>query len=167
MQQSVWPELDELKQELERVCELPRTGDEPLLTTASLAVTQATTALTRTAQLRGREAEQARAAALSAVEKARLALSQARTAILAAENRRQQVQRRGGTPPTEDSDKPGLAGHVEATCTACGRPFVVRYRYAKADATTVFPVSCPEPACDGTANVEYPTTAFQVEASPR
>jgi hypothetical protein len=152
---SAWPELDELIRALADVCALPRSEEEPSLSEASIAVSKATAELTRAAGSRGRVAAAARARAASSIEEARAAVEHARRAIAAA-------RRASGARAVSAPDGPPVAGQAEATCPACGRPFVVRYRAATRSPTVAFPVACPVAECDGITSVEYPASAVDV-----
>lgn len=83
---SPWPQLDELRRDLEAIAESPPGGIEPLLSQASLAVSRATTALTRAAGRRVRQAALDRAMEL--VEEARQAVARARLALAATDAQR-------------------------------------------------------------------------------
>jgi hypothetical protein len=152
---SAWPELDELIRALADVCALPRSEEEPSLSEATIAVSKATAELTRAAGSRGRVAAAARARAASSIEEARAAVEHARRAIAAA-------RRASGARAASAPDGPPVAGQAEATCAACGRPFVVRYRAATKAPTVAFPVACPVAECDGITSVEYPASAVDV-----
>ncbi|HUG52761.1 MAG TPA: hypothetical protein VMR21_04145 [Vicinamibacteria bacterium] len=156
---AAWPEIDELIRDLGDVCALADTEGEPSLSAATLAVTKATTALTHAAQVRGRGAAAALAQARAAVEEARASLQSAREAIAASVDRRRVARSRATAPPPEEA---ALEGRAEATCTACGRPFVVRYRAVAAHPVVAFPVACPAPSCDGLAEIEFPASAVEV-----
>lgn len=160
---SAWPQLDELIRELGDVCALPNAEGEPSLSEATMAVTKATTALTHAARARGRTSSAALDRALRMVEEARAALQQARKAIVASAARR-------GTGPRGEGSGPSAAatveGQAEATCSACGRAFVVRYRALKAGPCVVFPVACPVAKCDGVSPVEYPATTMEIKVEP-
>ena len=152
---SAWPELDELIRALADVCALPRSEEEPSLSEATIAVSKATAELTRAAGSRGRVAAAARARAASSIEEASAAVEHARRAIAAA-------RRASGARAASAPDGPPAAGQAEATCPACGRPFVVRYRAATKAPTVAFPVACPVAECDGITSVEYPASAVDV-----
>jgi hypothetical protein len=151
---SAWPELDELIRALADVCALPRSEEEPSLSEATIAVGKATAELTRAAGSRGRVAAAARARAASSIDEARAAVEHARRAIAASARRGTRAASAPGGPPVE--------GQAEATCPACGRPFVVRYRAALKTPTVAFPVACPVAECDGITSVEYPASAVDV-----
>ena len=151
---SAWPELDELIRALADVCALPRSEEEPSLSEATIAIGKATAELTRAAGSRGRAAAAARARAASSIEEARAALEHTRRAIAASARRGTRAASAPGGPPVE--------GQAEATCPACGRPFVVRYRAAMKTPTVAFPVACPVAECDGITSVEYPASAVDV-----
>jgi hypothetical protein len=159
---SAWPELDKLIRELGDVCALPNAEDEPLLSTATLAVSKATTALAHAARARGRSAETALALALKTVEEARVALHRARTAIAASAARR--PPSRAAAPAAKGGG--AVEGQSDGTCPACGRAFVVRYRATTGAPVVAFPVACPSPKCDGVNAVEYPATAVEVTVEP-
>jgi hypothetical protein len=159
---SAWPELDDLIRELADLSALPQSEGEPSLSDASMAVSKASAELRRAASARGRALEAARARALQTIEEARAAVERARKAVAASARRAsasREGSRREGFP---------LEGRAEATCPACRRDFVVRYRAERPAPTAVFPVACPLAECDGIASVEYPESAtdVQVEAVP-
>lgn len=154
-----WPEIDDLIRELGDVCALGDTEAEPLLSTASIAVTKAATALSHAAMARGRSAGAALAQARAAVEEARLALQAARKAIAASSARRRLPPSRLVPPAPEEG---ALTGRAEATCPSCGRGFVVHYRAVAARPVVAFPVACPLAGCDGLSEVEYPASALEV-----
>ena len=151
---SAWPEIDELIRALADVCALPRSEEEPSLSEATIAVSKATAELTRAAGSRGRGNAAARARAASSIDEARAAVEHARRAIAASARRGTRAASAPGGPPVE--------GQAEATCPACGRPFVVRYRAALKTPTVAFPVACPVAECDGITSVEYPACAVDV-----
>jgi hypothetical protein len=153
---SGWPELDELIRALADVSALPHSEEEPSLSEATIAVSKATSELTRAAGSRGRVATAARARAVSTIEEARAAVEHARRAIAAS------ARRASGARAASAADGPPVEGQAEATCPACGRPFVVRYRAATKAPTVAFPVACPLAKCDGIASVEYPASAVEV-----
>ena len=152
---SAWPELDELIRALADVCALPRSEEEPSLSEASIAVSKATAELTRAAGSRGRVAAAARARASTSIEEARAAVEHARRAIASA-------RRASGARAASAPDGPPVAGQAEATCPACGRPFVVRYRAATKAVTVAFPGAGPVAECDGIPSVEDPASAVDV-----
>jgi hypothetical protein len=153
---SAWPELDELIRELADVSALPQAEREPSLSEATMAVSKASADLRRAAAARGRALEAARTRALQTIEEARAAVERARKAIAA--SARHAASR---TPSAEVQTREGT---VQATCPACRRDFVVRYRAEPAAPLAVFPVACPVAACDGIASVEYPESATRIEA---
>jgi hypothetical protein len=153
---SAWPELDELIRALADVCALPRSEEEPSLSEATIAVSKATAELTRAAGSRGRASAAARARAARSIEEARAAVEHARRAIAAS------ARRTSGARAATAADGPPVEGQAEATCPACGRPFVVRYRAAMKTPTVAFPVACPVAECDGITSVEYPASAVDV-----
>ncbi len=159
---SAWPEIDELIRALADVCALPRSEEEPSLSQATIAVGKATAELTRAAGARGRAAAAARARAASSIEEARAAVEHARRTIAAS------ARRTSGARAASAPDGPPVAGKAEATCPACGRPFVVRYLAATKTPTVAFPVACPVAACEGITSVEYPASAVDVnvDAAP-
>lgn len=161
---SAWPELEQLIHELGDVCALPNSEGEPSLSQATMAVTKAATALARAAQVRGRGSSAALAQAEGAVREAREALHAARMAIAAA------ARKRGSRRPATSAGAPDapIDGQAEASCPACGRGFVVRYRVTSPAPVVAFPVACPASRCDGVREVEYPATAVDVsvEAAP-
>ena len=124
---------------------------------ATMAVTKATTALSRAAQTRGRSAEAALAQALRTVDEARELLRQARIAISASASRRR--RERVAAAAVGDA---AVTGQSEASCPGCGSAFVVRYRAATSALTVAFPVACPAGDCDGVSEVEYPASAVDV-----
>jgi len=158
-----WPQLDELIRELGDVCALPNAEEEPALSAATIAVTKATTALAHAAQARGRAVPGAVSRAGAAVEEARAALRQARDAIKASPARHGSGRR--PTPPAPTFEE-AVSGEVEATCPACRRPFVVRYRALGDGPLVAFPIACPSEDCDGVADVEYPASAVEVVVGP-
>jgi hypothetical protein len=154
---SGWPELDDLIRELADLSALPQSEGEPSLSDASMAVSKASAELRRAAGARGRALETARARALQTIEEARAAVERARKAAAASARRAsasREASRREGFP---------LEGRTEATCPACRRDFVVRYRAERPAPTAVFPVACPLAECDGIASVEYPESAMDVQ----
>ncbi|HYU42446.1 MAG TPA: hypothetical protein VEQ84_09870 [Vicinamibacteria bacterium] len=153
---SAWPELDELIRALADVCALPRSEEEPSLSEATIAVGKATADLARAAGSRGRATAAARARAASSIEEARAAVEHARRAIAAS------ARRTSGARAASAPAGPPVEGQAEATCPACGRPFVVRYRAAMKTPTVAFPVACPLAKCDGITSVEYPASAVDV-----
>ena len=155
---SAWPQLDDLIRELGDVCALPEADAEPSLSTATMAVTKATTALARAAQARGRTAEGAMTQALAAIQEARAALQAARVAIVASMARRSSAARAPGS-----AAEATVQGQVDATCPACGRGLVVRFRAQAAAPVVAFPVACPIARCDGICEVAYPASAVEVE----
>jgi len=156
---AAWPEIDELIRDLGAVCALTDAEGEPSLSAATIAVTKATTALTHAARVRGRGAEAALSQARTAVEEARAALRHAREAIAASAARR---PARAARPPETPDGGNAVAGEADATCPACGRGFVVRYRAVVPWPTVAFPVACPIAECDGLSEVEYPAAAIDV-----
>ena len=153
---SAWPELDDLIRELADVSALPQAEREPSLSEATMAVSKASADLRRAAAARGRALEAARTRALQAIEEARAAVERARKAIAASA--------RHAASRTAVAEGQAREGTVEATCPACRRDFVVRYRVERVAPLAVFPVACPVAACDGVASVEYPESATGVEA---
>jgi hypothetical protein len=153
---SAWPELDELIRALADVRALPRSEEEPSLSEATIAVTKATAELTRAAGSRGRANAAARARAARSIEEARAAVEHARRAIAAS------ARRTSGARAATAPEGPPVEGQAEATCPACGRAFVVRYRAAMKTPTVAFPVACPVAECDGITSVEYPASAVDV-----
>lgn len=155
---SAWPELDELIRELADVSALPQSEAEPSLSEATMAVSKASAELRRAASARGRSLEAARVRALQTIEEARAAVERARRAIAAS-------ARHAAASRASSAREGRLAsGRAQATCPACGRDFVVRYRAAPLTPTAAFPVACPLAECDGIATVEYPESATEVEA---
>ena len=154
---SAWPELDELIRELADVSALPQAEREPSLSEASMAVSKASAELRRAAAARGRALEAARTRALQTIDEARAAVERARRAITAS-------ARHAASRVASGADGPSREGTVEATCPACRREFVVRYRAERAVPLAVFPVACPVAACDGIASVEYPESATGIAA---
>jgi hypothetical protein len=157
---SAWPELEELIRELADVSALPQAELEPSLSEATMAVSKASAELRRAAAARGRALEAARTRALQTIEEARAAVARARKAIGA--SHRFAASRRASAPEGAPRE-----GTVEATCPACRRDFVVRYRAERAVPLAVFPVACPVAACDGIASVEYPESATGIAAESR
>jgi ElaB/YqjD/DUF883 family membrane-anchored ribosome-binding protein len=153
---SAWPELDDLIRELADVSALPQADREPSLSEATMAVSKASADLRRAAAARGRALEAARTRALQAIEEARAAVERARKAIAAS-------ARHGASRTPSVAEGQAREGAVEATCPACRRDFVVRYRIERVAPLAVFPVACPVAACDGIASVEYPESATRVE----
>ena len=153
---SGWPELDDLIRELADLSALPQSEGEPSLSDASMAVSKASAELRRAAGARGRALEAARARALQTIEEARAAVERARKAVAASARRASasRASRREGRP---------VEGSADATCPACRRDFVVRYRAERPAPTAVFPVACPLAECDGIASVEYPESATDVQ----
>ena len=158
---SAWPELEELIRELADVSALPQSEGEPSLSEASMAVSKASAELTRAAGARGRAVAAARARALATIEEARAAVERARRAIAAA-NRHASASR---SPAAADGAP--VDGQAEASCPSCRRPFLVRYRVARAAPAVAFPVACPLAECDGIANVEYPGSATDISVEPQ
>jgi len=154
---SAWPELDDLIRELADVSALPKAEIEPSLSEATMAISKASAELRRAAAARGRALESARARAQERIEEARAAVERARKAIAA--SARHAASR---TPSAAEGQT--REGTVEATCPACRRDFVVRYRAERVVPLAVFPVACPVASCDGIASVEYPESASRVEA---
>jgi len=154
---SAWPELDDLIRELADVSALPQAEREPSLSEATMAISKASAELRRAAAARGRALEAARTRALQTIEEARAAVERARKAIAA--SARHEASRTASVAEGETRE-----GTVEATCPACRRDFVVRFRAARAVPLAVFPVACPVAACDGIASVEYPESATEIEA---
>ena len=154
---SAWPELDDLIRELADVSALPQAEREPSLSEATMAVSKASAELRRAAAARGRALEAARTRALQTIEEARAAVARARKAIAAS-------ARHATSRSPAAAEGPPLDGAAEATCPACRRDFVVRFRAARAAPLAVFPVACPVAACDGIASVEYPESATEIEA---
>jgi hypothetical protein len=157
---SAWPELDDLIRALADVSALPRSESEPALSEASMAVSKASAELRRAAVARGRALDVARARALETIEEARAAVERARRA-LAASARLASVSRAASV-----SEGVPVEGTAEATCPACERPFVVRYRITRPAPAVAFPVACPLAECDGIASVEYPASATDVNVEP-
>jgi hypothetical protein len=162
-QPSPWPQLDELRRELEEIAVSSGGDDEPTLTQATLAVSKAATALARAAGRKGREGQAVLDAALERVEEARQAVAQARLALAAAHLRREERARSRAAAQAGTAVSNVVEGDVEAACPDCGTPFVVRYRAPGAHPTVAFPVACPADGCDGTAEVHYPAAAFRVD----
>jgi hypothetical protein len=161
---SPWPQLDELLRELEEIATSQPGGVEPTLTEATLAVSKATTALTRAAGSRaGRDADAALGRAMEMVEAARLAIAQARLAIAASAARREERTRARVEHPPVQHALAAVEGDVEGSCPSCGRGFVVRYRSTGPHPVVAFPIACPSPGCEGLSQVEYPVTAFSVD----
>ena len=154
---SAWPELDDLIRELADVSALPQAEREPSLSEATMAISKASAELRRAAAARGRALEAARTRALERIEEARAAVEQARKAIAAS-------ARHAAPRAPAVAEGPSLDGAAEATCPACRRDFVVRYRAERPVPLAVFPVACPVAACDGIASVEYPESATAIEA---
>ena len=154
---SAWPELDELIRALAEVSTLPNAENEPSLSEATMAVSKASADLRRAAAARGRSAEAARERARQAIEVARTEVERARRAIASA-------RRASAARSTSGGDGAAADGAAEATCPACGGPFIVRYRAPRPGPTVAFPVACPVAECDGVANVEYPQSATDVRA---
>ena len=154
---SPWPQLDELLRELEEVASTQRGGAEPALSQASLAVSKAAAALTLAAGSRRRASAVALERALALVEDARQAVAHARLAIAAGAARREEPS------PERTAETTGVEGDVQASCPACARPFVVRYRSSAARPLVAFPVGCPADGCDGLATVEYPVSVIAVD----
>jgi hypothetical protein len=155
---SAWPELEELIRALADVSALPHSEGEPLLSEATMAVSKASAELQRAAVARGRAVDAARTRALQTVEEARTAVERARKAIAAS-------ARHASRSSSAREGKP-VEGRAEATCPACRRPFVVRYRVERPAPTVAFPVACPFADCDGIASVEYPSSASDVDVEP-
>lgn len=122
-----------------------------------MAVSKAAADLKRASAARGRAAEEARLRALHTIEEARAGVERARRALASA--RRASVVR-----PASAAETAIVEGMAEATCPACGRPFVVRYRAPRPSRGVTFPVACPLGECDGVASVEYPESAIDVQA---
>jgi hypothetical protein len=159
---SPWPQLDELRRELEEIAVSPGGEGEPTLTQATLAVSKAATALARAAGRTGREGQAILDAALELVEEARQAVAQARLALAAVHLRREERARSRAAAPA-GSPVCVVEGDVEAVCPDCATPFVVRYRAPSAHPSVAFPVACPADGCDGMAEVHYPSAAFRVD----
>jgi ElaB/YqjD/DUF883 family membrane-anchored ribosome-binding protein len=155
---SAWPELDDLIRELADVAALPQSEGEPSLAEATMAVSKASAELSRAASARGRVLEAARIRALQTIEEARAAVEHARRAIAAS------ARQAAASRASSAREGRPVEGSAEATCPACRRDFVVRYRAARPAPTAAFPVACPLAECDGLATVEYPESATEVEA---
>lgn len=155
---SAWPELDDLIRELADVSALPQAESEPSLSEATMAVSKASSELRRAAVARGRALEPARARALQTIEEARAAVERARKALAAS------ARHAAASRASSGREGRPASGSAEATCPACRRDFVVRYRAAQPIPTAKFPVACPLTECDGIASVEYPESATEVEA---
>jgi hypothetical protein len=141
--------MDGILRELDELRARGRMSAEPAVAEAALVVARALTTLTAMVarQSAGHKSDWDPEAAEAVLAQARLALGRARNAV----GRSRQLD-----PPPAIEREAVPPASISASCSACGRSFVVQYVSREPSSLVSFLIACPWEDCDSISEVSCP-----------